>query len=394
VRATFKAISDLLPEPLLLVSRDGMVVSANAAAAEHFRTAASVLAGRPIAEFLAAGSDLQSYLSRCIRSTAPHAGALLDARGQRVDCEGARLPGPESLVVLRISRGDRRTRFTLLSEKIDELNREILQRREAESQRERLIEELARAVRLSELFVAVLGHDLRNPLSAVVAGSALALRRVDDPQTRAQLERVLRSGRRMSRMVDQLLDVTRVRLGRGLALARAPMDLCELVHQSVAEMEPVGPADRFEVRVEGECLGEWDRDRLAQVLSNLLANAAQHSLPGSPITVTVGGSESEATVAVHNTGTPIAPDMLPHLFDAFAGGSASTGLGLGLYIAREIVVAHGGRIDVESSAERGTVFTITLPRAATRASGTETVDGEAEGEGLVHEDAGPRAAVP
>lgn len=362
MKATFKAIADLLTEPVLLVSREGVILTVNAAAAEHFGATAAALSGRPLAELVADGAELTTYLGLCIRSTAPHAGALVDARGKRVECQGARLPGAEGLVLLRMSRADRQTRFALLSEKIDELNREIIQRRDAEAQRERLIEELARAVRLSELFVAVLGHDLRNPLSAVLAGSALALRRTEDEQTRVQLERVLRSARRMSRMVDQLLDVTRLRLGRGLALSRVPMDLCELVRQSVTETEPTHGGHRFEVQVEAACLGEWDKDRLAQVMSNLLTNAAQHSPPGATVTIVVAGSDSEATVTVHNHGEPIPAEVLPKVFDAFSGASQSSGLGLGLYIAREIVVAHGGRIAVDSSAERGTTFTLALPR--------------------------------
>jgi signal transduction histidine kinase len=386
VKATFKAIADLVPDPILLVSREGVVLAVNAAAAEHFASTAAALSGRPLTELVGDTKELSGYLAQCIRSTAPHAGALLDDRGQRVDCEGARLPGSEGLVVLRMSRSDRRSRFALLSEKIDELNREILQRREAEAQRERLIEELARAVRLSELFVAVLGHDLRNPLSAVMAGSALALRRVEDAQTRVQLERVLRSGRRMTRMVDQLLDVTRLRLGRGLSLSRASMDLCELVRQAIAEIESGSRAHRFDVRVEAECLGEWDRDRLAQVMSNLLTNAGQHSEPGATVTVVVTGDETEARVTVHNEGDPIPSAVLPTLFEAFSGGSDSTGLGLGLYIAREIVVAHGGRIAVDSSAEHGTTFTIALPRAVADRRGDPRAS---EAEGLV--EAGPES---
>ena len=215
-------------------------------------------------------------------------------------------------------------------------------------------------MRLSELFVAVLGHDLRNPLSAVLAGAGLALRRVEDEQVRAQLERVVRSAKRMGRMVDQLLDVTRVRLGRGLSLERTPMDLCELVNQVAAETEPAHSEHRIDVNVDGPCLGEWDRDRLAQVLSNLLANACQHSEPDSPVTVTIAGTETVATVEVHNGGEPIPPEVLPSVFDAFIGTESSQGLGLGLYIAREIARAHGGSVDVVSSREGGTVFTLTL----------------------------------
>jgi signal transduction histidine kinase len=362
---TFKALAGLLPDPVLLLSREGMVLAMNGAASEHLGAPASALEGRPLRELVGEGAELDGYLARCLRSTAPLAGVVvMRVRGERIRCEGARVPGSDGRVLLRLARSDRVNRFALLSEKIDELNHEILQRREAEAQRESLIEELARAVRLSELFVAVLGHDLRNPLSAVLAGAGLALRRAEDPQIRAQLERVLRSAKRMGRMVDQLLDVTRVRLGRGLSLERGPMDLCELVHQVAVETEPAHTEQRIDVHVDGPCSGEWDRDRLAQVLSNLLANACQHSDPGSAVTVTISGTATDATVAVHNGGAPIPPELLPSVFDAFSGSETSQGLGLGLYIAREIARAHGGRVDVASSQEAGTIFTLTLPRAA------------------------------
>lgn len=391
MRATFQAIAQLLPDPLLLVTRDGAVVGANEAAARHFGVSVAQLQGQPLSDLFLVDGEVQGYLARCVRSTAPHAGVLVDRRrGERLRCDGTRFPELGSgLVVLRLT--ERASHFGLLTEKIDALNREILQRREAEAQRERLIEELARAVRLSELFVAVVGHDLRNPLGAVIAGTSLALRRVEDPHIRSQLERVSRSARRMTRMVSQLLDVSRVRLGRGLQLDRVPMDLCDLVRQAAAETEQAFPGHRFEVRVEGACAGEWDRDRLEQVLSNLLANACQHSDAGSTITVRLSDSQASARIAVHNDGAPIPADVLPNVFDAFTGTSSSSGLGLGLYIAREIVRAHGGDIDVESSAPAGTTFTLTLPRAATALAdpGLGAVSGLVEGSASEHADATP-----
>jgi PAS domain S-box-containing protein len=365
MRATFQAIAQLLPDPLLLVARDAQVVGANEAAARHFGVSPGQLEGQPLSDLILVDDEVNGYLARCLRSTSPHAGVLVDRRrGERVHCDGTRFPEHESgLVVLRLSI-ERGSQFGLLTQKIDALNREVLQRREAEARSERLIEELARAVRLSELLMAVVGHDLRNPIGAVMAGTALALRRVDDPQVRAQLERVNRSARRMERMVAQLLDVSRVRLGRGLQLERVPTDLGELVRQAVVETEFGFPDHRFDLRMEGASAGEWDRDRLEQVLSNLLANACQHSEPGSTVTVRLSDAEGCVRVAVHNVGAPIPEDVLPNLFDAFTGSTSSGGLGLGLYIARVIVRAHGGEIEVESSAPAGTTFTLTLPRAA------------------------------
>ena len=209
--------------------------------------------------------------------------------------------------MLRLVAREHEARFPLLSEKIDALNREGRHRREAEAQREQLIAELNRTLLLSETFVAVLGHDLRNPLGAVVAGATLALRRIDDVKARGHLERVLRSARRMARMVDQLLDVSRVRLGRGIPLVRAEIDLTELVRQAAAETEPTHRQHHFDLRLPARCEGEWDRDRLAQVLTNLLSNACEHSEAGSVVTVTLGEGPAHATVSVHNPGRPIPP---------------------------------------------------------------------------------------
>jgi signal transduction histidine kinase len=359
----FRAIAQLLPDPLLLLSRGGSVVAANAAAAARLGVPAAALEGRALADVIG-DPGVPAYLARCLRSTGPLPGAFTSAaRDERLRCEGARLPGGDALVVLRLVAHEREARFPLLSEKIDALNREGRHRREAEAQREQLIAKLNRTLLLSETFVAVLGHDLRNPLGAVVAGATLALRRID-AKARGHLERVLRSARRMARMVDQLLDVSRVRLGRGIPLVRAEIDLAELVRQAAAETEPSHRQHRFDLRLLARCEGEWDRDRLAQVLTNLLANACEHSEGGSVVTVTVADHPAHATVSVHNPGPPIPPEILPSVFDAFASGSEGRGLGLGLYIAREIARAHGGDIAVESAAETGTAFTVILPRRA------------------------------
>jgi signal transduction histidine kinase len=360
--AAFRAIAQLLPDPLLLLSRGGSVVAANAAVAERLGVPAAALEGRVLADVIG-DPGFPAYLARCLRSTSPLPGAFTSAaRGERLRCEGARLAGGDAFVVLRLVEREGEGRFSLLSEKVDALNREARHRREVEVQREQLIAELNRALLLSETFVAVLGHDLRSPLGAVVAGATLALRRTQDAKARSHLARVLRSARRMSRMVEQLLDVSRVRLGRGLPLVRAEIDLGELVRQTAAEIEPSHRQHRFDLRLPQRCEGEWDRDRLAQVLTNLLSNACEHSEAGSVVTVTIDEGPAHATVAVHNPGPPIPPEILPSVFDAFASGSAGRGLGLGLYIAREVARAHGGDIAVESAAGTGTTFSVTLPR--------------------------------
>ncbi|WP_242333850.1 sensor histidine kinase KdpD [Anaeromyxobacter sp. SG66] len=366
--AEFRAIAELLPDALLLVSRAGVVLGANEAAGERLGAPVAALEGRALVE-LAGDPSLAELVASWLRSTGPLPGAFtLAGRAERVRCEGARLPGPEALLLLRLVAPEQPGNFALPSEKLAALNREALHRHTAEAQRERLIDELNRAVRLSETFVAVLGHDLRNPLGAVVAGATLALRRSEDAKVRGHLERVLRSARRMARMVEQLLDVSRVRLGRGIPLTRAEIDLCELVRQAAAETEPSHRQHRFDLRLPPRCEGDWDRDRLAQVLSNLLANACEHSEAEAVVTVELRASSTSASVAVHNPGPAIPPELLPSVFDAFASGAEGRGLGLGLHIACEIAQAHGGDIAVESAPDRGTTFTVTLPRRSAGAT--------------------------
>ncbi|MFL5303478.1 MAG: ATP-binding protein [Anaeromyxobacteraceae bacterium] len=370
----FAAIAALVSDGLLLVSKEGRIVAANALAAERLCSTAEALTGTALEDHLAdPPGHVADLLARCRRSTSPIPGTFTPRHGTgaRERCDRARLPDDlvegEALVLLRCATAD--DRFGLLTRKVEELNLEILERKQAQAQREALIEQLARTVRVTEMFMGIVGHDLRNPLAAISATASLGLRRGPPEAPRRDLERILTSAQRMSRMIEQLLDVTRIRLGNGLPVARAEMDLAEVARQAIAEAERANPDRRFVVDVRGATQGSWDHDRLAQVLSNLLGNAVQHGPPSSPVTLTLDGTARESvTLRVHNEGTPIPPDRLASLFDAFNAGDRSRGLGLGLYITREIVVAHGGSVDVASTAGGGTAFVITLPRAEPEAA--------------------------
>lgn len=214
-----------------------------------------------------------------------------------------------------------------------------------------------------ELFVSMLGHDLRSPLSTILAGlEMLKLRTPTEDRDRILLDRLHGSGLRMARMIDQLLDFARSRLGGGIPLDRRRFDLAELCGEVAAELEAAGgpvPVDR-----RGDASGEWDRDRLGEVVSNLLGNALAHGEPGTA-SLTVDGSGDEVRLVCHNRGA-IPPAELEHLFDPFRGGHRhgkhSSGLGLGLYIIARIVDEHGGSIQVRSTVEDGTDFTVRLPR--------------------------------
>ncbi len=248
-----------------------------------------------------------------------------------------------------------------------------IERLRVESAREVLVDELAQTVRFNEMFAGMLGHDLRNPLGAMMTATQLVMGRTDDPRIVAPLARVMSSGNRMARMVDQLLDFTRARVGGGLALQLGSMDLQALARHAIEEVELANPSWKFALAFTGNVRGEWDADRLAQVFSNLVGNGVQHGNPQMPLRISIDGSRPELVlVDVSNAGA-IAAELVPQLFDPFRGTQhkrdGSQGLGLGLYISQQIVRAHGGDINVTSSPEAGTTFTIQLPRANTGDAG-------------------------
>jgi two-component system sensor histidine kinase/response regulator len=228
--------------------------------------------------------------------------------------------------------------------------------------------ELESSLRLNEMFVGILGHDLRNPLGAIVLGAQLLERQLAEQQQLRTVQRITAAGQRMTNMIEQLLDLTRARLAGGLGLVRAQkrIDTAALVQRTVEELRGARPEREIVVDVRGDCGTRGDPDRLLQLFSNLVANAIHHGLPGTPVNVTVDGGSHEIWVRVHNLGV-IPADLLPTIFDPFrsrpAAGSKSSGLGLGLYISQQIARAHGGDIAVESRQPLGTSFNVRLPRA-------------------------------
>lgn len=222
-----------------------------------------------------------------------------------------------------------------------------------------------------DLLMGVLGHDLRNPLGAV-RNSAEYLMRTDKltgAQTKA-VARIQSSTGRMREMVDDLLDYTRTRLGAMLPVAPHPVHLGQVCRQAVDELSAFHPERTLRMDCSGELAGQWDASRLAQLLSNLVANAIQHSAPDTPVTVTVRGEAEDVVLQVHNEGPPITARARSVLFEPLMRPvvkeaerrEGSSGLGLGLYIARQIAVAHGGEITVDSSEREGTTFNVRLPR--------------------------------
>jgi signal transduction histidine kinase len=243
-----------------------------------------------------------------------------------------------------------------------------IERAREAAQRERLVEELERTVHFNELFAGILGHDLRNPLGAIIAASNLILLQSEDTKSVTWVRRILNSSERMTRMVGQLLDFTRMRIGGGFALNRQACDLRELARQTVEEIELANPGWRFVFESAGDLTGAWHADRLVQVLSNLISNAVQHGSSERPLVVRLDGTDPQGPVRIEIWNHGAIPEvLLPVLFDPFRTakhrGDSSRGLGLGLFITEQIVRAHGGEIAVSSSEHEGTTFRIRLPRA-------------------------------
>jgi signal transduction histidine kinase len=222
-----------------------------------------------------------------------------------------------------------------------------------------------------EMFLAILGHDLRTPLGVVYTSAKFMLETGELQEPHLTLTtRVAKSATRMVQMVGDLLDFTRSRLGGGIPIVRAQMNMGKAVHDVVDEMAAAHPTAIIQVDARGEPQGEWDCPRISQALSNLIGNALEYGSNGTPVTVELGGDDDEVTIAVRNQGVPIPAERLNGIFNPMKpreqeGGAAPgpTGnLGLGLYIADRIVHAHNGTIAVDSSQEGGTTFTVHLPR--------------------------------
>lgn len=224
-----------------------------------------------------------------------------------------------------------------------------------------------------DMFLAVLGHDLRGPLSGIsMSAMVLAKPGLSDAARQQAAARIKRASLDMNRLITDLLEYTRTRLGAGIPIERSACDLGPVCEASLEDIRAGNPEQQFVQRMSGDLNLQADAARMQQALSNLLSNAVQHGNRRSPVSLTADGEVDAVVLKVCNSGDPIPADALQAIFEPLvrapnassgAHERSKTSLGLGLFIVREIVLAHGGTITVESLIEAGTVFTIRLPRA-------------------------------
>jgi signal transduction histidine kinase len=220
------------------------------------------------------------------------------------------------------------------------------------------------------LFLGILGHDLRNPIGAV----SMAARRMEqsgtsDPKQAKVVSEIVRTTDRATRILDDLLDLARSSFGTDIPVQKAETSMATLCHDIAEEFRGMNESRHVEVKLEGDPIGSWDAARMGQALSNLIGNAIQYSDASRPITVRISGQDAKTvSVSVHNFGAAIPAESQKTIFQSWMRGQVKDAgvhahLGLGLYVAKLMVEAHGGQIGVDSDEKRGTTFTLQLPRA-------------------------------
>jgi signal transduction histidine kinase len=221
-----------------------------------------------------------------------------------------------------------------------------------------------------DIFLSILGHDLRTPLGAVTMSAQYLMQSnaLESKHVKAAAM-IYNSSKEMARLIGDLLDFTRTRLGQGMSIQAEETNIANVMRQAVAQAKAFHPDRNIVLTMSGNSLGRWDASRIGQVFANLIGNAIKHGAADTPIDVDFVGHTGEVVATVHNAGKPIPEDELPRIFEPLSRSAASSraqrhdsGLGLGLFIAKEIVQAHGGVITVDSSQKAGTSFTVRLPR--------------------------------
>ena len=347
-RELLAAIVEQVSEGIIMTDADGTLRLVNRAAQQM-----GVRAGTPMETWARAGMrDAQGRkipaeempLSRALRGET--ARAVVQHRAP----DGSLRALTAAAVPLRRSDGSLRGAVVTFRDETERVHHDV---------------EQEQAAHFRERFIGILGHDLRSPLSAIMAGAGMILRQREAPdRLLAAAARISFSGERMARLISDLLDFTQARLGGGIAIHRKQTDMGEVARGVVEEISAANPVRPIALRIEGDVTGSFDPDRAAQLLSNLVANAVTYASPDDQVGVRVGRTVTGVEIEVDNGGNPIAEEDRARVFDPFRRGSLSKdsrGLGLGLFIVQQIARAHGGDVQVETRDGR-TVFRVHLQR--------------------------------
>lgn len=222
------------------------------------------------------------------------------------------------------------------------------------------------------MFLAILSHDLRNPISCIRMAALVVSRSANDnPKSAYALSQIETNTDAITRLIDDLIDFASTGLGSTMPLTRGPVDLEKLCREVVDTCRTAHPGRTLRYHPDGDLTGDWDAGRLRQVVSNLIGNALQHGAEAGPVELSVVSEGSAVVLSVRNEGAPIPSELLTTIFDPLVRHAMSESaaprvrgsIGLGLYIVREIIIAHGGTVEVASTAQEGTTFTVRLPRS-------------------------------
>ncbi|PCC98347.1 sensor histidine kinase [Halopseudomonas pelagia] len=222
----------------------------------------------------------------------------------------------------------------------------------------------------SDIFIGMLGHDLRSPLQVLSFGAAKLKNMEDAGNSLNQLgSTMIASVQRMKEMLDNLMDFTETRIGEGLSIRRSRTDLAAIIHQLIEEFRSAHSENTFKQVITGDCSGNWDAIRIGQICQNLISNALQHGAPMGEVVVSCEGLDDKVILTVKSDGEPILESLQQNIFHLahrkhYAKENLNKNLGLGLYIVKELVTAHNGKVSVESTQSKGTTFKVELPKTA------------------------------
>ena len=350
---------------LACTTDDGVFIAVNETFSKWVDRPAHDLIGRAkLQDLLTVGGRIfhQTHWAPLLRIQ----GSISEVKLEVVHAGGARIPMVMNAIRRETPAGFVHEIAVIVARDRDAYERELVASRK---RLQTLVEETTRLhseakdrALFAEQMVGIVSHDLRNPLSTIQMGAALLSRTRANQE--AVLHRVMRAADRATRMIADLLDFTQARLGKGIAVARAPMNLRQCVADAVDELALAYPARAITHEHTGAAGCEADADRLTQLVGNLVSNAIAYGREASPVDVSSVVDGANASISVRNLGEPIPPEIQASLFQPMVRGEvdvASRSVGLGLYIVSEIAKAHGGSVTVVSSAEAGTTFTAQFP---------------------------------